>query len=337
VSVQPTESVSAVVCTQDERRWDAFSRAIASLRDQTRSLEEIIVVVDHNPSLLERVRRELPGVIALANQNERGLSNARNSAIEVATGSSVAFLDDDATAAADWIERLSDACRDPSILGAGGAVLPRWLAARPPWFPEEFLWVVGCTYRGMPVRRAAVRNLHGGCFFIRRYVVAELGGFHVDLGRVGSNRMGCEETELCIRAARRWPGRVFRYEPAAIIFHEVTADRTTWAYFRSRCFAEGRSKAILTRLVGAHRGLSSERAYASRVLPLGIVRELSAGLAERDVTRIARAGAIAGGLAATTAGYMAGLRDGSWGSARRMPRESPKFPSPIGDSPRRVR
>lgn len=299
--------VSAVVCAHDELRWDALARAVASLQAQEPPLGEVIVVVDHNPRLFKRVRAELDGVTAVENRHPRGLSGARNTGVEVARGSLAAFLDDDAIAASDWVDRLAGACRDPSVLGAGGRVLPRWIDGRPPWFPDEFLWVVGCTYKGMPVRPAQVRNLYGGCFCIRHAVVSELGGFRTELGRVGSNRMGCEETELCIRASRRWPGGSFRYEPDAIIYHDVTAERSRWSYFRSRCFAEGVSKARLTRLVGSAQGLSSERAHAFQTLPVGALREIAGGIAQRDGARIARSAAIAVGLAVTTAGYVAEL------------------------------
>jgi GT2 family glycosyltransferase len=280
------------------------------VKAQTPQVDEVIVVVDHNPDLFRRVGTELSGVLAVENSYQRGLSGARNTAVETARGSLVAFLDDDATAAPDWLAILARACRDPVVLGAGGRVLPNWLGPRPVWFPDEFLWVLGCTYRGIPERAATVRNLYGGCFCIRRSVLAEVGGFRVELGRVGSNGMGCEETELCIRAARQRPGQVFRYEPEAIIRHEVPRERATWSYFRSRCFAEGVSKARLTQIVGAQSGLSSERSYAARTLPLGAVRELTRAIAQGKPAHASRAGAIAAGLSFTAAGYAWGrLRD----------------------------
>jgi GT2 family glycosyltransferase len=155
----------------------------------------------------------------------------------------------------------------------------------------------------MPADPTAVRNLYGGCFCIRREVLTELGGFRPELGRIGSNRMGCEETELCIRASRRWPGGSFYYDPEAVIEHDVSAERVTWSYFRSRCFAEGVSKARLTRLVGTRTGLASERAHAFRTLPAGTLRELFLAAFRLQPVRLARAAAIVAGLAFTTAGY----------------------------------
>jgi GT2 family glycosyltransferase len=297
------ESLSVIVCTHDERRWEALSRAVASLRAQTRPIDEIIVVVDNNPGLLARVRSDVADVVAVENRQSAGLSAARNAGVEAASGALLAFLDDDAAAAPDWIERLARACAEPDVLGAGGRVVPRWLDGRPAWFPDEFLWVVGCTYKGVPTRPARVRNLYGGCFCIHREVLDRTGGFRTELGRVGANRMGCEETELCIRAARQWPGRGFRYEPDAVIEHDVTGERATWSYYRSRCFAEGVSKARLARVVGPGSGLSTERSYVARTLPSGIVRNVTISVTGRDPAGISRAAAIAAGLAITGAGY----------------------------------
>jgi len=298
-----SESVSAVVCTHDVARWDALVRAVVSLQRQALAPIEVVVVVDHNPGLLSRVRAELPEVVAVANDHEQGLSGARNTAVAAARGTLVAFLDDDAEAASDWLELLVATCSREGVLGAGGRVLPRWLGERPAWFPAEFLWVVGCTYEGVPTVSSPVRNLYGGCFCIRRSVFERIGGFRSELGRVGANRMGCEETELCIRAAQGSDDARFWYEPAAVIVHDVPADRTTWSYFRSRCYAEGVSKARLSQLVGADAGLSTERAYVRRTLPGGVGRGVRDAVTGADAAGALRAGAIAGGLAITAVGY----------------------------------
>ena len=100
--------------------------------------------------------------------------------------------------------------------------------------------------------------------------------------------MGCEETEISIRLRQRRPGARIVYEPAAHVRHLVTPGRGTWSYFFTRCWAEGRSKALLTDLVGSGDGLSSERTYATRTLPLGVLHGLRDALQRRR--RRARAG-----------------------------------------------
>jgi hypothetical protein len=60
-----------------------------------------------------------------------------------------------------------------------------------------------------------------------------------------------------------------------VVHHRVTEARCRWSYLVSRSHAEGISKAAMSRLVGARDGTSDERSYATRVLPLGVLRELA--------------------------------------------------------------
>jgi glycosyltransferase involved in cell wall biosynthesis len=299
--------VSVVICAYTEDRWDDLSAAIESVREQTSPPLEIIVVADHNPALRDRIRAEMPDVVAIENRYTRGLSGARNSGTVEAKGEVIAFLDDDAVAAPDWLDWLVRGYDDQLVLGVGGVVEPDWLSGRPSWFPEEFDWVVGCAFRGMPERREPVQRIIGANMSIRREVFAAIGGFHSGLGRVGKRPVAGEETEFCIRAIQRWPRRYFLYEPKAKVDHRVPASRGCWEYFRSRCYAEGLSKALVSRLVGTGEGLASERSYAFRTLPRGALKGIGDGLFRRDPVGLARAGAIIAGLAVTTSGYLAGM------------------------------
>ncbi|MBK9715264.1 MAG: glycosyltransferase family 2 protein [Kouleothrix sp.] len=291
-------SISVVICAHTEERWEQLVAAVDSVRRQSRPALEIVVVVDHNPALLERARHALAGVAVVENHEQRGLGGARNSGIAAAQGQVIAFLDDDAVASPGWLDQFALGYRDPEVVGVGGAIEPIWQAGRPDWFPAEFDWVIGCTYRGVPPRAAAVRNLIGCNMSFRREVFEQLGTF-----RLG---YGCDETELCIRVRQRWPGKRLLYQPAAAVRHHVSAARATWRYFRTRCYFEGGSKAVVAWLAGARDGLDSERSYTLRVLPAGVLRGLADTLLGRDRAGIARSGAIVAGLAITTAGYVAG-------------------------------
>ena len=137
-----------------------------------------------------------------------------------------------------------------------------------------------------------------------REALEAVGGFDSRLGRVGTVPVGCDETELCIRLARRWPDRELVYEPAARVSHKVPALRATWRYFLSRCYAEGRSKAVVARVAGSHDALSTERTYVTRTLPRGVLRGLAAAL-RGDVGGLGRAEAIVEGTALTVLSYAA--------------------------------
>ncbi len=298
--------VSVVICAHTEQRWNDTLAAVASVRAQSLAPREIIVVVDHNPVLYERLKSALADVIVVENRDEPGLSGGKNTGVALARGEIVAFLDDDAVAAPDWLRFFVDSYADPRVLGVGGLTLPRWETKRPAWFPSEFDWVVGCTYVGMPTTRAPVRNLLGGNASFRREIFDVVGGFSNGIGRSADKRpLGCEETEFCIRLGQRVRGSVLLFDNRAVIWHRVPTARCGFTYFRARCYAEGLSKALVTRSVGAADGLSSERHYTTRTLPKGVARGL-ADARRGQLAGLLRAGAIAAGLTATAAGYSAG-------------------------------
>jgi hypothetical protein len=158
----------------------------------------------------------------------------------------------------------------------------------------------------MPQTIAQIRNPVGANMIFRREVFDRVGSFRSEVGRVGTQPIGCEETELCIRARQHWPQGFFLYQPQASVSHRVPSKRATWRYFRSRCYAEGLSKAVVTRCVGAKDSLSSERTYTLRTLPLGVLRGFTNALLHHDLVGFLQAGAIIAGLMITTAGYLKG-------------------------------
>ncbi len=298
-------TISVVISAYTDDRWNDLLEAVASVDEQTLAPLETVVVVDHNPGLLDRVRDALPHVVAVPNAGDRGLSGARNTGSGHCRSDIVAFLDDDAVAEPTWLARLVVGYTDPGVVGTGGGIDPVWQVGRPNFFPGEFNWVVGCTYTGLPEQTAGVRNLIGANMSFRRDVIAEVGGFRSESGRVGARPFGNDDTEFSIRARQR-RGGVMLYEPTARVAHKVPAARSTWSYFVSRCYIEGLSKAQLSRLVGSGDGLESERAHARVVLPRGVARGVCDSLTGRDRNGILRSGAIVAGLACATAGYLVG-------------------------------
>jgi glycosyltransferase involved in cell wall biosynthesis len=298
-------SVSIVICTYSLDRWLDLVSAVDSAAEQARGGDEVIVVVDHNPALREQVAAQWPRVQVVENGGPNGLSGARNSGVEAAGGDVVAFLDDDARAEAGWLAALTHPYADEAVVGTGGRAVADWEGGRPPWFPVEFDWVVGCSYRGLPEKTSVVRNPLGCNMSFRRAALVESGGFRSDLGRVGRFPVGGEETELSIRMHAVDPGRSIVYVPDAAVQHHVTPARATWRYFRSRCYQEGRSKAAIRSISGAGPALSTERSYVSRTLPRGMLRGV-ADLLRGDRWGIARSAVIAVGALLTLAGFLVG-------------------------------
>ncbi|MFI1074350.1 glycosyltransferase [Streptomyces puniciscabiei] len=299
-----------MICVYTEDRWEDILAAVSSVRAQSYPALETLLVVDHNPALKDRLEREYKataGVRVLANAGPRGLSAGRNTGIAACHGEVIAFLDDDAVAERDWLRRFAEGYADPRVMAVGGRTVPVWASGRrPAWFPEEFDWVVGCTYKGLPPGRVRVRNVLGGNASFRRTAFEAAGGFATGIGRDGDRRpLGCEETELCIRLTRARPDAVLLIDDRAVIHHRVPEPREHFAYFRTRTYAEGLSKALVARSVGADKGLESERRYTTRVLPAGVARGLRDALLARP-GGAGRAGAIVAGVLSAAGGYAVG-------------------------------
>jgi hypothetical protein len=342
---------SVVVSTYNEKRWVDLLACVRSLESQTLSPLEVIVVVDHNPSLLERAADAFPDAIVVPNQRARGLSGARNSGTAVARGSIVAFIDDDARAEPDWLERLQECFgEDGSVVGAGGALLPLWDGPEARWIPREFYWVFGCSYTGLPEELAPVRNPIGANMAVKAEVLKEIGGFReggeVDAPRElrarGVVRAGGnvpDDTDLAIRVKQRRPDAIWLYQPEARVLHTVTRERASLGYFLRRSFEEGVGKASLSDLVGSDAGLEAERRHAAVVLPRGVARELR-GFLSGEGTAALRALAIIGGLLAAGAGFLSvALRRGrvrrraGGGGRTAMPTGSAASAAPADEPP----
>ena len=313
---QPVTAISVVICSYTLDRWDDLRAAVGSLHRQTMEPAEIIVVIDNNAELLRMATREWPRARVMASAGPAGVSAARNTGLHAARGDVVGFLDDDAVAAADWIARMAAALDDPQVLAAGGTVAARWETQRPQWFPSEFDWVVGCTYRGMPKTPTPVRNLIGASMAVRRVLLAEIGGFSTSLGRIGRRPTGCEETEACIRLSRARPNGRLLFDPSIRVEHSVPVARTTLRYFLARCYLEGRSKAVVARLVGKDSALATERDYVRGTLSRGVWRSISRSLAERRASALSHGGVIIIGLGVTLVGYLRGRFEAGRGFAR---------------------
>jgi glycosyltransferase involved in cell wall biosynthesis len=303
-----TPTTSVVVCAYTLDRWDLLSSAVRAAALQDHRPHEVLLVVDHNDALVLRAREDLAGtgVTVLANRYGRGLSGARNTGVEEASGDVVAFLDDDAVPEPGWLAALVAPFADAEVVASGGVARPAWSEGRPAWFPREFDWVVGCSYEGQAPGVADIRNPLGCNMAFRRGALAAVDGFREDVGRVGGRPLGCEETELCIRLRQTTPTARIVSVPGAVVDHFVTPDRHRFTYFRRRCYAEGISKAVVTEAVGRGDGLSSERTYVTRALPRGLVNGLRSSVDDRTLDGAARSAAIVAGLGFTVAGYVRG-------------------------------
>lgn len=294
--------MSVVICAYTEERWSELVAAVRSVEQQTLPPRQVVLVIDHSPELLTRARAAFPKVSVVGNVEQRGISGARNTGVAETYAAVVAFLDDDAEADPEWLERLAEGYRDAKVMGVGGSITPHWHTRAPEWFPTEFYWALGCSHSAMPQASSPTRNLIGANMSVRREVLEALGGFRHCFGKVGT-RYSADETDLCIRGLQRWPQRVWLYEPSARVTHKQPASRATRRFFVTRCYDEGVSKAKLSKAVGAADGLGNEYWYTFHVLPRAFLHSLGDTFLRGQPHGVTRALAIASGFTATAVGY----------------------------------
>jgi glucosyl-dolichyl phosphate glucuronosyltransferase len=294
-------AATIVLATHDTARWPLLVTVVKSLLAEREQPGDMVICVDHNDELRDRVRAAWPHVTTVENKYGRGASSARNTGAECAHTPLIAFLDDDVRIQEGWLSRLLDPFADPAVVGTGGGVVARWQAGRPGWFPEEFDWVVGASYRGMPTERSTVRNVWSENMAVRAGVFHAVGGFRVGFGKIG-DRSRPEDTDLCIRMSARMAGATWVYVPDAVTEHHVPARRASLSFFIRRAFAEGRGKVEMSNLLGRQEKLRDERDYLRRTLPAGISAGLRTAVRHGDPNGLLKSGAIVAGVLAAGAG-----------------------------------
>jgi glucosyl-dolichyl phosphate glucuronosyltransferase len=294
---------SVVIPCHSERGWDELVLAARSVLAQRPAPVKVVVAVDHNEALFERATREIDGVVVVRNELPRGASGNRNSGIRHTDTELVALLDGDTYAHPGWLSGLLEPFSDPDVVGSGGAIRPDW-GSRPRWFPDEFLWVVGASYAGLPTSRSPVRNVWSGSMAVRREVFDAVDGFRTDFGKVG-DRSRPEDTDLCLRMSEASGGH-WVYVPDAVIDHPVSPERSTLRFFLARCCNEGRAKVEMARLYPGRPSLGAEHGYM-RSLPRAAFAGLADTLRGRGAARAAQSAAVAIGAVAAGVGAAVGL------------------------------
>jgi glycosyltransferase involved in cell wall biosynthesis len=244
--------ISAVLCTHN--RADRLRDALQSLRRQTLPPDafEIIVVdnrsTDSTPALVRDLQSSAPN-LRYVREEELGLNPARNRGWQSATAPYVAYLDDDAVAAPEWLEALVAAFETvrPTPAAVGGRIDPIWESPRPPWLSDSLLDMYSvCDYSPTGTFLKDVlhqRNLVGANIAFSRSALERVGGFTRGLDRIGTNLLS--GGELLVQLQLEDLGLPIYYEPRAAVGHLVPAARVSKHWLRSRCYWGGISDALI--------------------------------------------------------------------------------------------
>lgn len=263
--------VSVIVCTYRSDNFENVLDVVASLLNQTYRKTEIIIVVDGNERLREKLATTYnthDNIQVVASEESIGVSGARNLGIRRARGDILAFIDDDAIAEKKWIESLVNTYQKSDAIAVGGTVLPIWLAKKPDYLPEELYWLVGLTYQGFGKEGVTeVRNALGANMSFKREVFEKVGSFSQDFGfaRKGASYIQGEEPEFALRMKNKF-GKGFLYNPELVVYHKVSKQKTRLRILLKRAFYQGYSKALLKRLSPSPKPLATEGSYLKDLL-----------------------------------------------------------------------
>ncbi|MFE5643856.1 glycosyltransferase [Rhodococcus sp. NPDC056516] len=296
-----SDAVSVVMACYSMERLQGIVAAVDSIAAQTLQPAEIIVAVDHNRALANTLRREMPGICVISYEDgPRGASGARNAGVAVVSTPYTAFIDDDEIADSYWLSELIHPFADDRVVGTGGRYRAVWRSPKPSWFPEEFGWVVGESFQGMPIETSRVRNVWSGNMAVRTAAFRAVGGFRVGFGKSGE-RSQPEDTDLCIRMAELGDDFHWVYVPASVIDHDIPFERSTFQFFLARCYSEGKGKIELRNDRNGSEELDDEREYVRSVLTSGLRRYVFGDSVSLSKAATVVAGIVSAGMGALSA------------------------------------
>jgi GT2 family glycosyltransferase len=318
--------VTVVVPTHN--RASFLSRTIVSLTEQELPPTDIVVVdnasTDDTAAVVADLKTKVKRLRYVL-EPRLGVSCARNRGAAEASGHLVAFLDDDAVAAPQWIEAFVEAAEAaPEAAAFAGPIDLRWTRPRPPWLRGLEGWYGRFDLGSERRRIESPLYPFASNLAFRREAFLTACGFPVELGPRGTVRIANEEDGLFRRVAQR--GWTVLYEPDALVYHWVHKERLTRSYLIGRSYTQGRSEVLVDALFTARR--RSERARRSARALVDAARAARAASEAGDPTARMR-GLVAAGTSIGTAVREAGL---ALGPARHSPRPG-NAPGSVGLSP----
>ena len=221
--------VSVVVCSYNG------ARTIRDTMDGLARLNypdyEVIVVDDGSTDATAAIARGYD--VRLISTPNRGLSNARNTGLEAATGEIVAYIDDDAWPDPDWLTYLAATFRATPHVAVGGPNLPppgdgaiAACVANSPGGPNHVL---------LSDREA--EHIPGCNMAFRRDALSAIGGFDPRF------RVAGDDVDVCWRLQAR--GGTLGFHAAAVVWHHRrNSVRAYWrqqrGYGRAESLLEGK-------------------------------------------------------------------------------------------------
>lgn len=254
LSVGRSMKVTVIVNTYGRERLLVQSLA-AILRNDYEDFE--LILIDQTPGESTRrvVARRFPHELRLlyTHSAKVGVAIGYNLGLSLANGELILFTDDDVIVGEQWISahvechlKLRQEGITPGVVG--GPSEGKWESPRPPWWPDEFLYVL-CEVGLEPDRTAFVGGELplGATYSCARDLLELIDGFDVRLGHKANRPSvltvsGCD-SEVALRLHRM--GYPVHFCREARVRHVMVAERLTLSHYAMRLFREGASQTLV--------------------------------------------------------------------------------------------
>jgi len=228
--------ISVVICTYNRSVY--IKDAMESLYNQTlpRNAYEVIIVNNNSTDNTQQVCETYIASHGDAdfyyfNELKQGASFARNTGAAHAHSPLLCFMDDDAIADKDYLERIVRFFEEhPDAGGLGGRIIPRYIPREPKWMSHYVSSLVGYFHYspGVSIFSANKYPLESN-MIIRKTDFDAINGFNPALpGVVGTLRIGGEGKDFFFRLKEL--GHTIYYDPAIRVQHVVEVPKLTREY-----------------------------------------------------------------------------------------------------------
>ena len=246
----PAPIISVVICSYN--RADYIINAIDSLYNQTLSKNEFeVVVVDNNSidntgELVQDYIRKHPDFqIKYLSENRQGASFARNTGAAFSKGRLLCFMDDDAIAEKEYLQRVVDFFEaHPDAAGMGGRIIPKYIPHEPEWMSYYVSSLVG-NFDYSPhteVFKPGKYPLESNMIVVKQDF-DKITGFNTGLpGVKGTLRIGGEGKDFFLRLQAL--GKKIYYDPQVIVHHVVEVKKLTPQYMYRVASGIGRGERV---------------------------------------------------------------------------------------------
>jgi len=275
--------VTVVLCTYN--RCQSLAKALESVAASIlpESISWEVLVVDNNSTdrtceVVDDFCRRYPGRFRYLFEPQQGKSHALNMGIREAKGDILAFVDDDVRVGFTWLHNLTATLHNGEWAGVGGRILADWPCDPPSWLPQrEWFGMAPLVIFDLALEAGPLTDPpFGANMAFHRRMFEKHGMFRTDLGPGSNKKLHTnDDSEFGRRLLEA--GEHLRYEPSAVVYHEVPTRRLQREYFLTWWFNKGRADVCETS------GATDTR-WSIRGIPLHLFRRIAVGTIRWMVT-----------------------------------------------------